>query len=52
MHRWAQARTALAALRVEDPDYDTLYAVYLARMAADPASLPEDWDAVHDHVHK
>lgn len=51
--RWTQARAAFTALRAEDPDYDTLYAVYLGRMAGiDPADLGPDWDAVHDHLQK
>ncbi|MFC4297624.1 CHASE2 domain-containing protein [Castellaniella hirudinis] len=51
--RWLQARAALIRLRAEDPDGGALYAVYLDRMAdVDPAGLPADWDAVHDHLQK
>lgn len=51
--RWAQAQSALTRLCAEDPESGALYAVYLGRMAdIDPASLPADWDAVHDHLQK
>lgn len=51
--RWVQAQAALTALRIEDPDYDKLYSVYLGRMeGVDPDALAPDWDAVHDHLQK
>lgn len=51
--RWPQARTALQALREEDPAYGTLVEVYLGRMTDEElAGLPDDWDGVYTHHSK
>lgn len=49
--RWEQARPAFAALAQSDPK-DALYRLYLNRMSIDLQTLPEHWDAVHQHEAK